>query len=63
LRRRLSLPRSAPPATVLAAVSGATGRPAHEVGAILYGAPPGDDSALINLARALTDLEERVRQP
>ncbi len=63
LRRRLSLPRAAPPATVVAAVARATARPTHDVGAILYGSPPDDDTALINLARALTDLEERVRQP
>lgn len=63
LRARLGLPRGAGPVALVNAVSAATGVTTTDVGAILYGAPPTDDTALITLAQQLTDLEERLRRP
>ncbi|MGL5817392.1 MAG: DUF4350 domain-containing protein [Phycicoccus sp.] len=61
LARRLALPRGVPFAAVVTAVAGSTGRSTDEVAAVLGGPPPGDDAALVQLARQLTDLEERAR--
>ena len=54
---RLGLPRAAPPAAVVAAVAARTGRGPGEVGALLDGAVPADDAALVRLA---TDLDTLV---
>jgi hypothetical protein len=61
LRARLGLGRSEPLAVVVVAVAGATGRSPADVWALLAGPAPPDDAALVELARALTDLEEGVR--
>ncbi|HEX6920150.1 MAG TPA: DUF4350 domain-containing protein [Actinomycetes bacterium] len=67
LRARLSpllgLPRGAPPAAVVDAVAARTRRTAPEVGALLYGAAPPDDRALVRLADELDALEREVRRP
>ena len=63
LARRLAVPPGSGPAGIARAVSVATGLPASEVGDILSGPPPPDDTSLIQLAQQLTDLEERVRRP
>ncbi|SDS28292.1 protein of unknown function [Paraoerskovia marina] len=60
LADRLGLPRSADPAAVVAAVSSASGRPTHEISALLYGPPPADDARLVELARHLDTLESEV---
>lgn len=58
---RLGLPVDADAAAVSAAVTARVGGdPAHHA-AVLYGAPPGDDAALIALADELDALEEQVR--
>ncbi|MGL4743151.1 MAG: DUF4350 domain-containing protein [Dermatophilaceae bacterium] len=61
LAARLGLPRRPPFPAIVSAVSSCTGRSAEDVATILGGAPPGDDAALVQLARQLTDLEERAR--
>ena len=38
-------------------------RPTLDITALLVGADPADDAALVNLARALDDLETEVRHP
>ena len=58
----LGLPRRAAPAAVAAAVAGRAGRPAPEVTALLYGAAPADDAALVRLADDLDTLEKEVRR-
>ncbi len=63
LARRLAVPPGAGDVALVHAVSSATGLPAQEVSGILSGPDPVDDSALIQLAQQLTDLEERVRHP
>ncbi|HEU5008591.1 MAG TPA: DUF4350 domain-containing protein [Jatrophihabitantaceae bacterium] len=57
LTTALHLPRSTPPSELVTAVALRTGRPPDEVGALLLGAPPPDDAALIELATALDDLQ------
>jgi hypothetical protein len=59
----LGLPRGSNPATVADAIAGRTGLTAVEVSALLYGAAPTDDSALVRLAARLDDLEREVRRP
>jgi hypothetical protein len=59
----LGLPRGSVPATVADAIAGRTGLTAAEVSALLYGAAPTDDSALVRLAARLDDLEREVRRP
>lgn len=58
--RRLGLPRSAHVDDVVRAAARATGRPDHEVGAVLVGGPTGTDAALLDGAHALDDLERAV---
>ncbi len=59
----LGLPtRSAPPA-VVDAVAARTRRTAPDVAALLYGAAPADDAALVRLADDLDALEREVRRP
>lgn len=57
---RLGLPRSADRTTVVPALARATGRPAAWVEDVLYGPPPADDAALIELARHLDTMESEV---
>jgi hypothetical protein len=59
----LGLPRGSNPTTVADAIAGRTGRTAVEVSALLYGAAPTDDSALVRLADRIDDLEREVRRP
>jgi hypothetical protein len=64
LRTRLSLPRTADVATVVAAVATRTGRPVTELVALLsLGSDPSDDVGLTRLANALDALENEVRHP
>ncbi|HEY3687299.1 MAG TPA: DUF4350 domain-containing protein [Streptosporangiaceae bacterium] len=58
----LGLPPDAGPDAVATAVAGRTGRDAADVRALLYGAAPEDDSALVALADRLDTLEREVRQ-
>lgn len=58
----LGLPRRADPAAVVAAIALRTGRAEVDVGALLYGAAPGDDAALVRLADDLDALEREVRR-
>jgi hypothetical protein len=55
--------RTADPVSVTAAVAVRTARPAAEVSALLYGAAPADDAALVRLANELDALERMVRHP
>ena len=63
LARRLAVPPAAGAVALVHAVSSTTGRPADEVGGILFGPDPHDDNSLIQLAQQLTDLEERAHHP
>lgn len=63
LARRLAVSPAAGVVALVHAVSTATGRPADEVGGILFGPDPHDDASLIQLAQQLTDLEERAHHP
>ncbi|MFF1607064.1 DUF4350 domain-containing protein [Amycolatopsis sp. NPDC058278] len=60
LRTALGLPRDADPAALVESVSTRTGRPAHEVGAVLYGPPVPDDPALVRLAGELDHVEREA---
>jgi hypothetical protein len=57
---RLGLPRGAAPDAVVRAVARRTRRHDADVAAVLYGAPPGDDAALVRLADEIDDLEKAV---
>jgi hypothetical protein len=59
LRPLVGLPPDAAPAELVDAVGARTGRAA---GTLLYGPPPGDDAALVALARALDECEGEVRR-
>ncbi|WP_318243914.1 DUF4350 domain-containing protein [Oerskovia rustica] len=60
---RLGLPRSAAAPALIDAVVRATHRPAEQVAHLLYGPPPADDAALLELARHLDQLESEVFHP
>jgi hypothetical protein len=60
LRTALGLPRDADPAALVESVSTRTGRPAREVGAVLYGPPVPDDPALVRLAGELDHVEREA---
>ncbi|MCB7137223.1 DUF4350 domain-containing protein [Cellulosimicrobium marinum] len=60
LASRLGLPRSADAPSLVDAVARATGRPADQVAQLLYGPPPADDAALLELARHLDQIESEV---
>ncbi len=62
LRTVLGLPRDADPAALVESVSTRTGRPANEIGAVLYGPPPADDAALVRLADELDRVEREVER-
>jgi hypothetical protein len=59
----LGLPRRADPQAVVGAVAARCGWPAADVAALLYGAAPADDAALVRLADRLDALEREVRRP
>ena len=63
VRTSLGVPRGADPAAVVAAVTARTGRPGAAVAALLYGAAPADDAALVRLAGELDALDREVRRP
>ena len=58
--RRLGLSADAGRAATVDAVSARTGRDPVEVDALLYGAAPGDDAALVSLAGNLSALEQSL---
>ncbi len=59
----MSLPRSAEPPAVVDAVAARTRRTAPDLAALLYGAAPADDAALVRLAGDLDALEREIRRP
>jgi hypothetical protein len=59
---RLGLPRSAGATDVIDALARATGRSTEQVAGLLYGPPPTDDAALLDLARHLDELESEVHR-
>lgn len=60
--QRVGLPGSAGATEVVEALSRATGRDPHQVAHLLYGPPPTDDAGLLQLARALDELESEVHR-
>ncbi|WP_410568971.1 DUF4350 domain-containing protein [Amycolatopsis sp. cmx-4-61] len=60
LRTALGLPRDADAQALVASVSTRTGRPANDVGAVLYGPPVPDDPALVRLAGELDRVEREA---
>jgi len=58
----VGLPRSAEPSAVVDAVASRVRRTAPEVAAVLYGAAPADDVALVRLADELDALEKEMRR-
>lgn len=63
LRPLLGLGRGADPSAVTSAAAGRSGRASADVAALLYGAAPRDDAALVRLADDLDALERTVRRP
>ncbi len=59
---RLGLNQSAPHSEVVAAVADRCGLDSQTVGHTLYGQAPATDAELVNLARALDDIERQVAQ-
>jgi hypothetical protein len=59
----LGLPRRADPQAVVGAVAARTGWAGADVMALLYGAAPADDAALVRLADRLDAVETEVRRP
>ena len=59
----LGLPRRAEPPAVVDAVTGRTRRTGAEIAALLYGAAPADDAALVRLAGDLDALDREIRRP
>jgi Domain of unknown function (DUF4350) len=59
----LGLPRRSDPGAVAGAVAARSRRTPSDVLAVLYGAAPADDAALVRLADDLDDLEREVRRP
>ncbi|ACZ31532.1 hypothetical protein Xcel_2517 [Xylanimonas cellulosilytica DSM 15894] len=60
--RRLGVPRSADPTTLVDALARATGHPPQALTRLLYGPPPADDAALSALAERLDELESEVHR-
>jgi Domain of unknown function (DUF4350) len=58
----VGLPATAPPPALVDAVAARVGRPAGEVGPLLYGSIPVDDATLVRLADDLDTLEREVRR-
>ena len=61
LSAALAQPAAGPPTGLVTAVAARTGRATEDVAALLYGAPPGSDDALVALAAALDALEAEVQ--
>jgi hypothetical protein len=59
----MGLPRSAEPPAVVDGVAARTRRTAPDLAALLYGAAPADDAALVRLAGELDALEREIRRP
>jgi hypothetical protein len=59
----LGLPRRADPQALVTAVAARSGWSGADVTALLYGAAPADDAALVQLADRLDALEREVRRP
>ncbi|MFB1294437.1 DUF4350 domain-containing protein [Mycobacterium sp. pW049] len=59
---RLGLHQAASQSEVVAAVADRSGLDHQDVGHTLYGQPPATDTDLVNLARALDDIERQVAQ-
>jgi hypothetical protein len=59
----LGLPRRSAPQAVVDAVAARTRRSVPEIGALLYGAEPADDAALVRLAGQLDALDREIRRP
>ena len=59
----LGLPRRADPQALVTAVATRSGWSGADVTALLYGAAPADDAALVQLADRLDALEKEVRRP
>ncbi|MGV0635924.1 DUF4350 domain-containing protein [Mycolicibacillus trivialis] len=57
---RLGLSATAAPQVVVAAVAQRTSVPADTLGRLLFGSVPGTDAELLDLARALDDIERQV---
>ena len=53
---------NADPRALTEAVARHTGRPAHDIGNLLYGEAPGDDAGLVALADALDTLAAQLRE-
>ena len=62
LAPRLGLRGDAAPPAVVAAVGQRCGLDPQTVAPILYGQPPASDTELVDLARALDDIERQVAQ-
>lgn len=58
----IGLPPGADPPAVIAALSARSPRDQAEIGALLYGPPPGSDAELVTLASDLDALEGEVRR-
>jgi hypothetical protein len=63
LEPALGLARRSQPQNVADAVAARSGHSSVEVSALLYGAAPADDSALVRLADHLDAMEKEVRRP
>ncbi len=63
LALRLGLPATTGPREVVPAAAAATGLAADDVARTLLGAAPADEAALVDLARQLAHLEEKVSTP
>ena len=60
---RLGVPRAAGRAGLVPAIARATGRPAPDIDAILYGPPPTDEAGMNSIAQQLDTLESEVHRP
>jgi hypothetical protein len=59
---RLQLARDSRPDLLVEAVASVTGRPAHDLHDLLYGAAPASDRSLIQLATTLAELDDQLRK-
>ena len=59
----LGLPRRSEPAAVVDALTARTRRTGPDLAALLYGAAPADDAALVRLANDLDALDREIRRP
>ena len=59
----MGLPRRAEPPAVVDGVAARTRRTTPDLAALLYGAAPADDAALVRLAGELDALEREIRRP